>query len=78
MLPYKPKMVEPLKQAHKDQRVNFCDWISKQTPEFIDKVIWSDEKWFVRRTSPTSKMRGIPNLLIQRWRLTVGCREMRK
>jgi hypothetical protein len=52
MLPYKPKKVQPLTQAHKDQRVNFCDWISQQTPEFIDKVIWSDEKLWEEKVHP--------------------------
>ena len=42
-------------QAHKDQRVNFCDWISKQTPEFIDKVIWSDEKLWEEKVHPNKQ-----------------------
>ena len=47
MFPYKPKKIQPLTQAHRNQRVTFSDWLGLKTaenPEFVDSVIWSDEK----------------------------------
>ena len=47
--PYKPRKTIPLTEAHKQDRVNFCNWLLTKPEAFCDKVIWSDEKWFVLR-----------------------------
>ena len=52
LYPYKPKKVQPLTQAHKNQRIAFSDWISQKTPEFIDCVIFSDEKLWEEKIHP--------------------------
>ena len=55
VFPYKPKNVQPLTQRQRDQRKEFSDWISTKTPEFIDKVIWSDEKLGEEKVRPNKK-----------------------
>ena len=45
--PFKPRKVIPLTQAHKASRVTFCDWLLQHPEGFEDKVMWSDEKWFM-------------------------------
>ena len=50
--PYKPHPTVPLTDAHKEGRVQFCEWLLSQPVEFCDKVVWSDEKWFVLRQAP--------------------------
>ena len=48
--PYKPRNTIPLTPAHKQGRVNFCNWLLSKPEAFCD--IWSDEKWFVLRQPP--------------------------
>ena len=50
--PYKPRNTIPLTPAHKQGRVNFCNWLLSKPEAFCDQVIWSDEKWFVLRQPP--------------------------
>ena len=55
MYPYKPKNTQPLTQQHKNQRMVFSDWIIEKTPEFIDNVIWSDEKLWEEKIQPNKQ-----------------------
>ena len=45
----------PLTEQHKADRVLFCDWLLSQEEDFKQKVIWSDEKWFVLRQKPNKQ-----------------------
>ena len=38
--------VQPLTEAHKEQRLKFCEWILAQPADFVQKVVWTDEKFF--------------------------------
>ena len=53
--PYKAKLVQPLTEQHKAGRVSACNFFLLQDITWFDKVIWSDEKWFVRRTRPNKQ-----------------------
>ena len=53
--PYKSRTVVPLSDAHKADRAAFCQWLLQQPPEFEERVIWSDEKWFVLRQKPNKQ-----------------------
>jgi inhibitor of nuclear factor kappa-B kinase subunit alpha len=50
--PYRIHKVQTLTQVHKQQRMEFCQWWHRQPDNFAQVVIWSDEKWFVRKTPP--------------------------
>ena len=39
-------------EQHKADMVLFCNWLLSQKEDFEQKVIWSDEKWFVLRQKP--------------------------
>ena len=51
---YLHKGVQPLTEAHKEQRMRFCEWLLNQdNPEaFVVKVIWTDEKYFCLNQRP--------------------------
>ena len=56
MYPYKPKNVQPLTEAHKQGRVNFCQWLLEQPEDFPHKVIWSaDEKLWEEKVRPNKQ-----------------------
>ena len=55
LFPYKPKTVQPLTERHKEDRVKACKFFTKQDDELFEKVIWSDEKWFVLKTKPNKQ-----------------------
>ena len=38
--------VQPLTDAHKAQRRQFCQWILQQPSSIVDRIIWTDEKFF--------------------------------
>ena len=38
--------VQPLTDAHKAQRRQFCQWILQQPSNIVDRIIWTDEKFF--------------------------------
>ena len=44
--PYKLSLAQILTKAHKDGRLAFCQWLLSLPPEFVDLVIFGDEKWF--------------------------------
>jgi len=50
--PYRVHKVQTLTEMHKEQRMRFCEWWQRQPDDFAQKVVWSDEKWFVRKTPP--------------------------
>ena len=39
-----------ISDACKEQRILFCDWVVKQPEDFVQRIIWSDEKWFFKKT----------------------------
>ena len=53
--PYKPKTIVPLTDEHKAGRVAFCNWFLDKPKDFEQKVIWSDEKWFVLKQKPNKQ-----------------------
>ena len=54
MYPYRSHKVHKLSDAHKEQRMVFCQWLVKQPEDFVQRVVWSDEKWFFKKT-PTNQ-----------------------
>ena len=44
--PYKISIAQVLTSAHKEQRLQFCQWLIGQSDEFISHLIVRDEKWF--------------------------------
>ena len=45
--PFKFMHVQKLLPTHHAQRKAFCQWILSQPEDFPDRVLWSDEKWWV-------------------------------
>ena len=50
--PYRVQRVHPISEQSMMKRKEFCSWVMQQSPEFFQKVIFSDEKWFVLQQSP--------------------------
>lgn len=61
--PYRIHKVHNLTTAHKDQRVKFCEWLLAQPDDFVQNVIWSDEKWFFKKTPSNTKNERIWSLV---------------
>ena len=38
--------VQPLTDVQKSQRRNFCQWVLKQLPDIVKKIVWTEEKLF--------------------------------
>jgi hypothetical protein len=55
---YRITSVQPLTEAHKEQRRQFCEWLLEQEEDFVQRVIWTDEKFFVLRQKPHRKNDG--------------------
>ena len=53
--PFKFLTVQGLEQSHIDQRKQFCEWLLQQSQEFPQKVLWSDEKWWVLHQKPNKQ-----------------------
>ena len=51
--------VQPLTDAHKVQRRKFCQWILEQPSELVDKIVWTDEKFFCLHQKPHRRNDGI-------------------
>ena len=43
---YHQTSVQPLTDAHKAQRSKFCQWILEQPSELVERIVWTDEKFF--------------------------------
>ena len=53
--PYRLVKVNRLTERNKEDRLHFCRWFLNQEEGFEQKVIWSDEKWFLRHPAPNSQ-----------------------
>lgn len=53
--PYKPHVSVPLTAAHKTGRHEFSKWLLQRPEGFEEKVIWTDEKWFVLNAAPNKQ-----------------------
>ena len=53
--PYKPLRVNMLSEKNQADRVEFCRWFLAQGDEFPQRIIWSDEKWFVLHPAQNTK-----------------------
>lgn len=53
--PYKPHITVQLTDRHKSDRVKFSKWLLEQPEDFVDRVIWTDEKWFSLHQSPNKQ-----------------------
>ena len=47
--------VQPLTDAHKAQRRQYCQWIMQQPSNIVDRIIWTDEKFFCLHQKPHLK-----------------------
>ena len=58
---YHDNSVQPLTDAHKQQRIQFCRWLLEQPdPEtFVLNVIWTDEKYFCLNQKPHRQNDGV-------------------
>ena len=52
MTPYKLSLGQALLESHKAGRVEFCQWLLQQDPNFVQWVIFGDEKWFTLTQHP--------------------------
>ena len=43
--PFKISHVQKLEPEHHAMRMDFCQWLLSKSDDFLQKVIWSDEKW---------------------------------
>ena len=46
MKPYKLSLSQALTAIHKTGRLAFCEWLLQQPENFVQMVIFGDEKWF--------------------------------
>ena len=56
---YHYAFVQPLSEAHKQQRKELCHWLLQQPEDFVQRVIWTDEKIFCLKQKPNRKTFGI-------------------
>lgn len=52
MTPYKLSLGQALLESHKAGRLEFCQWLLQQDPDFVQWVIFGDEKWFTLTQHP--------------------------
>ena len=55
---YRVNPVQKLSDDHKQQRRHFCEWLLTQDEDFVQRVIWTDEKLFVLHQKPYRKNGG--------------------
>ena len=55
---YRITPVQKLTDDHKQQRRHFCEWLLAQDEDFVQRVIWTDEKLFVLHQKPHRKNDG--------------------
>ena len=53
--PYKPLRVNMLTEKNREDRMTFCRWFLAQDYDLVQRVIFSDEKWFLLHQGPNSK-----------------------
>lgn len=53
--PYHPHLAPLLTPAHQTSRLEACKFWLQQPEEWFERVIWSDEKWFVLTPAPNRK-----------------------
>ena len=53
--PYRPHTSQLLSPANKEKRLEACNFFLTFTKEQLEKVLWSDEKWFVLHQAPNRK-----------------------
>ena len=51
--------IQPLTDAHKAQRRQFFQWILQQPSNIVDRIIWTDEKFFCLYQIPHRKNDGV-------------------
>ena len=56
---YGPSTVQPLTEAHMEQRRKFFSWLLEQPANFTKNVFWTDEKIFVLNPRPNRKNDGV-------------------
>lgn len=56
---YRITSVQPLTATHKQQRRQFCEWLLSQPEDFVQKIIWTDEKFFCLHQKPHRKNDGV-------------------
>lgn len=52
---YRPLKVNRLTDKNREDRLAFVRWFKQQPEHFEQKVVWSDEKWFVLHPAPNSQ-----------------------
>ena len=55
---YRPSTVQPLTEAHMEQKKIFCTWFLEQPAGLVQNVIWTDEKIFVLNQRPNRRNVG--------------------
>ena len=55
---YRPHRAQVLSEANKQARLSACEFWLTFPESWFEKVIWTDEKWFVLNSSPHSKNDG--------------------
>ena len=53
--PYRVQRVHHITEQSMLKRKEFCSWVIQQSPGLFQKVIFSDEKWFVLQQSPNQQ-----------------------
>jgi hypothetical protein len=51
--------VQPLTDVHKAQRRRFCQWILQQPSNIVERIVWTDEKFFCLHQKPHRKNDGV-------------------
>ena len=71
--PYKPHVSVPLTGAHRTGRREFSEWLLRKPDGFEEKVIWTDEKWFVLHSAPNKQNERF--WALENPKVTVNCKE---
>ena len=71
--PYRPHVGVPLAAAHKTGRREFSEWLLQRPDGFEEKVIWTDEKWFVLNAAPNKQNKRF--WAIEKPKVSVNCKE---
>ena len=55
---YRFTSVQTLTDEHKAQRRRFCEWLLEQPSDLVERIVWTDEKFFVLHQKPHRKNDG--------------------